>query len=49
VLMEISPRSGQPSQADTARPAAWNSLLKYPAWQPLKLAYYRKDETERSD
>jgi len=44
VLMDISVRPGQASEADTARPAAWNSLLKYPAWQPLKLAYYRKEE-----
>ena len=46
VLMDIAVRPGQPADADTARPAAWNSLLKYPAWQPLKLAYYRKEESQ---
>ncbi|MBP7962994.1 MAG: GNAT family N-acetyltransferase [Caldilineaceae bacterium] len=47
VLMDIAIRPGQSIDADTARPAAWNSLLKYPAWQPLKLAYYKKEEIGR--
>lgn len=47
VLMDIAVRPGQTAEADTARPAAWNSLLKYPAWQPLKLAYYKKEEIGR--
>ncbi len=47
VLMDIAIRPDQPTDINTARPAAWNSLLKYPAWQPLKLAYYKKEEVER--
>jgi amino-acid N-acetyltransferase len=47
VLLDIAIRPGQPMDVNTARPAAWNSLLKYPAWQPLKLAYYKKEEIEK--
>ncbi|RME56416.1 MAG: GNAT family N-acetyltransferase [Caldilineae bacterium] len=38
--------SEPPQEADLVRPAAWNPLLKWPAWQPLKLAYHRRP-TER--
>ena len=36
----------KPIKQDT-RPPAWNGLLRWDAWQPLKLAYQRKDEEEK--
>ena len=42
VLMNLTRQPVAETEADTTQPAAWNSLLKWPAWQPLKLAYQRK-------
>jgi amino-acid N-acetyltransferase len=42
VLMNLTDEPIETILANTAQPAAWNSLLKHPSWQPLKLAYNRK-------
>ena len=39
VLMHLQPQAGQPPEP---RPAAWNRLLKWDSWQPLRLAYQHK-------
>jgi amino-acid N-acetyltransferase len=35
------------STGDNARPPAWNTLLKWGEWQPLKLAYQQKQGEQR--
>jgi amino-acid N-acetyltransferase len=53
VLKNLTNRPIEETMANTTQPAAWNGLLKWQAWQPLKLAYNRKpihlhnDEAER--
>jgi len=42
VLMNLSPSE---QRAQAVQPAAWNGLLKWQAWQPLKLAYQQKPTT----
>lgn len=42
VLKHLTMRSRQEAQAVAARPAAGNPLLKWQAWQPLRLAYNYK-------
>lgn len=44
VLMNLAE---QPASVDngSVRPAAWNPLLKWEAWQPLRLAYQHKTTT----
>jgi len=42
VLMHLH----QPSENTKKRNDGWNGLLKYNAWQPLKLAYQEKPKTE---
>ncbi len=42
VLKNLSGRPVEEITADTTQPAAWHGLLKWQAWQPLKLAYNRK-------
>lgn len=42
VLKNLGENPVEETTANTASPAAWNSLLKWRAWQPLKLAYNRK-------
>ncbi len=42
VLMNLSHRPVEETEADVRQPAAWNGLLKWRSWQPLKLAYNRK-------
>jgi amino-acid N-acetyltransferase len=41
VLMNLVDQPARPEK-ETARPAAWNSLLRWNEWQPLKLAYQHK-------
>jgi amino-acid N-acetyltransferase len=42
VLMNLTGEPVEESLVDTSQPAAWNHLLKWSAWQPLKLAYSRR-------
>jgi amino-acid N-acetyltransferase len=42
VFMNLTDAPVEASLADPVRPAAWNHLLKWSAWQPLKLAYNRR-------
>lgn len=42
VLKHLTMRSQQEAQAAAARPVAGNPLLKWQAWQPLRLAYNYK-------
>lgn len=44
VLMDLI-KKAEPEEEDPLRAAGWNSLLKWEAWQPLKLAY-RSDPDE---
>lgn len=45
VLMDLHPQARAEKPAD-ARPAAWNALLKWDSWQPLRLAYQHKPAHE---
>lgn len=38
----LMPLVARPVKEDAAKAPAWNGLLRYDAWQPLKLAYQRK-------
>lgn len=42
VLRNLTNQLVEETMADTTQPAAWNGLLKWQAWQPLKRAYNRK-------
>ncbi len=42
VLMNLTNQPVEETAADVLHPAAWNGLLKWQSWQPLKLAYNRK-------
>lgn len=43
----LMPLVEKPSKEDDGRPPAWNGLLRYDAWQPLKLAYQKPDPQRR--
>ncbi|MEZ4709797.1 MAG: GNAT family N-acetyltransferase [Caldilineaceae bacterium] len=47
VLMHLAPQTAKP--ADANQPAAWNKLLKWKEWQPLKLAYQQKQTIRFED
>ena len=47
VLMELRPQA-RPDQDLESRPAAWNALLKWDSWQPLRLAYQHKPAHEHA-
>jgi amino-acid N-acetyltransferase len=52
VLKNLTSKPIEETMADTTQRAAWNNLLKWQAWQPLKLAYNRKPiqlEDERTE
>ena len=55
VLKNLTSKPIEETMADTTQRAAWNNLLKWQAWQPLKLAYNRKpiqlddERTERDE
>lgn len=42
MLKNLTKQPVEETVANIAQPAAWNGLLKWQAWQPLKLAYNRK-------
>lgn len=42
VAVALSLTDAAPKQTDSAQASAWSPLLKWQAWQPLKLAYNRK-------
>lgn len=41
VLMNLVEQPAVAAEQETPRPAAWNHLLKWEEWQPLRLAYKR--------
>ncbi len=42
VLMNLDGRPVEATQADPTRSAAWQPLLRWQAWQPLRLAYQER-------
>ncbi len=42
VLMNLDGRPVEETLADTTRPAAWQPLLRWEAWQPLRLAFQER-------
>lgn len=43
----LMPLVEKPVKEDDGKPPAWNTLLRWDAWQPLKLAYHKPDPHER--
>ena len=44
VLMQLVEK---PVKEDDGKPPAWNGLLRWDSWQPLKLAYHKPDPEHR--